>query len=260
MIRDLFFRVGYGLLVHKLFKTGTGEQVVTSICLHRINTLTDALFPPLSPTVFAEMIRLLKKEYEIAGFADIAALQSSHKGKKPLLVISFDDGYKDFLAYALPVIRKEKIIVNHNIVVNCAETGELTWTQRLNNILSHLDKTGQLLKINYEGFVFDKEVKGQLFAVKRELFAVLFAKPYLFVERLIRSLEQRYSFEQPADEMMTWEEIKTCRDEGVEIGSHTFYHSSLAECQDEKFMLTEKEIDAALELVLKAMKPDQSNK
>jgi peptidoglycan/xylan/chitin deacetylase (PgdA/CDA1 family) len=50
-------------------------------------------------------------------------LQSPAEGKKPRLILSYDDGYKDFLDFAAPILGKRRIRVNHDIVPGCVESG-----------------------------------------------------------------------------------------------------------------------------------------
>jgi peptidoglycan/xylan/chitin deacetylase (PgdA/CDA1 family) len=229
MVKGLFFKYGYVLRLHYLFKPWLNNKPVTVICLHRVNTQTDPLFPALRPETFNKLIRLLKKEYEITSFSEIGDGGNNHKSKRPFLVISFDDGYKDFMEFCLPVISKEKIPVNHNIVINSAETGQLIWTQRINNLVTSLAAQKKDLSVDLEGFSFNQKAGYDIFKVKRALTQLLFARPYSFIEKLLDLVEKKYSFEQPTGQMMNWNEIITCSREGVEIGSHTITHGSLAE-------------------------------
>ena len=38
-------------------------------------------------------------------------------------MLSFDDGYKDFIEVAVPLLEKRRIRVNHNVVPGCVESG-----------------------------------------------------------------------------------------------------------------------------------------
>jgi len=236
MLKALLFKLGYGFRVHRLFRS---SNLLTVLCLHRVNPISDPLFPPLAPSVFAELIPLLKKEYRIVGIREWQATPTP--GRNPILIITFDDGYKDFVTYAMPVIRKEKITVNHNIVVNSAETGQLIWTQRLNNLLSTLFRTSRRLEFDHDGFSFHQQPGDTLSKVKAGMFANLFPRPYSFTDKLITELEKKYSIEQPVDEMMNWDDVIACDRDGVEIGSHTMLHASLAEYHDDANF--EREID-----------------
>jgi peptidoglycan/xylan/chitin deacetylase (PgdA/CDA1 family) len=234
-LKDLFFKYGYYLRLHRLFKMEQKRGTVTVACLHRINNGWDPLFPALKPGTFGKLVRLLKKEYEITNFTEINDRSISSKWKKPALVISFDDGYRDFLEYCMPVIRKEKITVNHNVVVNCAETGQIIWTQRINNLLNHLAKTRQSLNIQFEDINLHQETGDNVFTLRRNLSQLLFTRPYPFIKKLIDALEAQYSFEQPANQMMNWDDIISCSRDGIEIGSHTITHAGLAEDQGEEY-------------------------
>lgn len=232
-LRDFLFKTGYIARIHRLVKPGFKKKPVTSLCLHRVSPKPDQLFPPLDPGVFAKLLRLLKKEYTIISLSAAREVMAmSSPGSKPYLIITFDDGYRDFFAYALPVVVAEKVSVNHNIVADCAETGKLVWTQRINNILSFLEKLGTPIEFEYSSIRFKREVKGNLAAVKRELFTELFKQPYTFLDGLAGTLELQYQFSQPANDMMNWEEISECHKAGVEIGSHSYFHGPLVNYND----------------------------
>lgn len=228
-MRGLLFKYGYAFKVHRLFKPKRSGNPVTVLCLHRVNTCTDRLFPSLKPETFNKLVRLLKKEYEITSFSSINSGGITFNSKRPPLVISFDDGYKDFAEYCMPIIRKENIPVNHNIVINCAETGQLIWTQRLNNLVAFLSDQNNELSIGLDDLSFHRNAGFDMLGAKRAFTQLLFSRPYSFIEKILDLLEKKYSFEQPLREMMTWDEIISCAREGVEIGSHTITHASLAE-------------------------------
>ena len=239
MIKDIVFKIGYDLGIHRLFNLSVVNKRIIMLCLHRVNPVNDPLFPRLHPNTFKKLIRLLKREYIIAAIQDLPALDLSGTFKKPVIVISFDDGYKDFIDYAMPVIDGEKVSVNHNIVVHSADTGQLIWTQRLNNILSFLDKTGTPLNVTYEDYSFHPDPSWNIFQTKRELFKIMFGRPFPFISGFTAAAENKYSFLQPSNEMMNWDDIRTCKKAGVDIGSHTFYHSSLDHEGDPFFLNVE---------------------
>ena len=66
--------------------------------------------------------------------------------KKPKLIFSFDDGYYDFIEYALPVLTKYGLRCNHNVVNSCLNDNHVIWTQKLNDVFNHL-KNNQLTSV-----------------------------------------------------------------------------------------------------------------
>lgn len=92
--------------------------VLTILNLHRVAEDDGSAYKPLNPSLFQEMLVFLGKNFEIITFAD---LDTKHLPKKPRLIISFDDGYKDFMDIAVPILEKHKIRVNQNIIPECIE-------------------------------------------------------------------------------------------------------------------------------------------
>lgn len=236
-MRDYFFRFGYSVQLHRLSQKFISGKKVIVLCLHRVNPGKDQFFAPLHPDVFAHFVRQLKKEYSILSIEEARHIVQNNKAvKKPIVILTFDDGYKDFVEYAMPVIKAEKIPVNHNIVAHCAMSGQLIWTQRINNLLQNILSTGQSLNIESGDFNFKQESGMKPLQIKQTLFKYLFSRAYSEIVAFTDQLEQQYSFRQPVGEMMDWDDIRTCHSEGVEIGSHTTFHSSLNIVTDVEFM------------------------
>src|ERR1700741_4570159 len=114
------------------------KNKITVLNLHRITPEQDFFFKPITPAHFELLLQYVARHYNVITIEEIHLLQTSRKGnQKPYLVLSFDDGYYDFMEYALPLLVKYKLPSNHNIVNCCADHNEIIWTQRLNNIFNH---------------------------------------------------------------------------------------------------------------------------
>lgn len=91
---------------------------VTILALHRVAADDGSSYPPMDPRLFENLLTFCKAQFEIVLFADLVARPSTDK---PLLVLSFDDGYKDFIEYAVPIMDKHGIRANQNIIPKCVE-------------------------------------------------------------------------------------------------------------------------------------------
>jgi peptidoglycan/xylan/chitin deacetylase (PgdA/CDA1 family) len=65
---------------------------------------------------------------------DLENLESTFN-VKPKMVISFDDGYADFVDYALPILDELNIPSNQNIIPYCVESGEPPWNVKIYDFL-----------------------------------------------------------------------------------------------------------------------------
>ncbi|MCG3881915.1 polysaccharide deacetylase family protein [Psychrobacter sp. Ps3] len=105
--------------LHARKKRLVSNEVITVLNLHRVAPNTGSTYNALAPALFNELIVYLKKEFYICLFSELEQIQSH----RPKLILSFDDGYKDFIDYAVPVLDKHKVRVNQNIIPYSVETG-----------------------------------------------------------------------------------------------------------------------------------------
>ncbi|MCS6982101.1 MAG: polysaccharide deacetylase family protein [Flavobacteriales bacterium] len=229
MLRHIFFQLSYALRIYRLLPS---SPWVTVLCLHRVGVHSHPLFPPLSPNTFRKFIHLLKREFDFTTFTYLGVGDKPIACKRPFVILSFDDGYKDFMEYALPILVEEKIPSNHNIIVDCVETGKPPWTQRFNNILLKIFSLKKDFVIEKAAFHFRVNIKQSIHKVKKDLFKQLFNYDYPFLNELASELENRLDMEQAQDQMMNWNDINECQRWGVEIGSHSYYHSPLCNPSD----------------------------
>ena len=114
-------------------RRGTGHV----LNLHRVHPDASPFWPPIHPDQLDWLIGRLK---HVGSFVDIKELASIPvPATERIFVLSFDDGYADFLQYALPVIESHGIPSNLNIVAQPTLTGLPIWSARLYDALSHLE-------------------------------------------------------------------------------------------------------------------------
>lgn len=106
------------LVARRLASLRQGENV-TILNLHRVAPDDGSGYRPLEPALFDELLAFLKAHFELILFAEI----DQRPGSKPRAIISFDDGYKDFVEIAAPILARHKIKANQNVVPLCIETG-----------------------------------------------------------------------------------------------------------------------------------------
>ena len=77
---------------------------------HRINEPPDAFWPPMKPKTFENLVKIFVRRYHVVNLEDYLLNKTKIKScKKKFASIVFDDGYKDFMHYALPILTKYKL-------------------------------------------------------------------------------------------------------------------------------------------------------
>jgi len=108
------------------------ENLVVVLNLHQVSPHQNAFWPPLHPEVFDDLLGFLKENFELLLFCELAEIRS----KKPLAVLSFDDGYYNFIEYGLPLLDKHGARANMNIIPACVESGRPMWNIQLYDFLN----------------------------------------------------------------------------------------------------------------------------
>lgn len=217
--------------VPKLLRLYKGNQL-TILSLHRISDEEDYFFDPIKPLAFEKLVKYVLKHYTVISFSDLAEIKKP--SAKPLLILSFDDGYYDFYEHALPILDKYKLASNHNIVNDCANTNAIIWTQRLNYIFNHCRENN--IKPDFGINDLDcAEFGSDTFWIKYYLkvFKRLLQLPKTERMKPIIEKENRLSLA-PKYRMMGWKEIVECSKHRVEIGSHTYTHDVVSTIADKE--------------------------
>jgi peptidoglycan/xylan/chitin deacetylase (PgdA/CDA1 family) len=223
-MKDFVFKLLYTFGSAKILNSLKGNDSVTVLCLHKISEEDDYFFSPIRPHIFEKLIKYCLRNYTITTFADI-----EKKAKKPKLILSFDDGYSDFIDYALPVLTKYGIPCNHNLVNMCLNNNATIWTQQLNDIFNHLKKH----EVTNEEIIVQS---GCLFKTERpswisyyiDFFKILLHLKRSEREDILDKLALKHSVK-GNHRMMTWEDAILLKDRyGVEIGSHSYHHDVLS--------------------------------
>lgn len=170
-----------------------------------------------SPENFDEHMRFLKSHYPILRFEDDFA-----NIERPSVVVTFDDGYRDNLFNALPVLEKYGIPATVFVSTGILKKGARFWWDRLGDIFRHLGDS-DAINIQSECF-FGKEL------MRAHKF--LYKMPPQEKDNALLDAEKKLSIYGQGNNISTRglsvEELKKLADSPlISIGAHTVTHSSL---------------------------------
>jgi len=238
ILKNTTFKGLYALNVQKWLRNNKQrENRVTVLCLHRVSDDYDHFWDPIKPGNFELLIQYLVRYYELIPVSRI----NENPGKKPRVILSFDDGYYDFYTNVLPVLKHYSLPSNHNIVTNIVNgKQDIIWTEMLNFMFNFFRENPVEDAITLGGTEYRlKEQQNNLDRFYITVLKTLFTLEQ--AERLatLNGWLSRYSLQVSPKKMMGWKEIKECAAHGVEIGSHTQTHPILTTIRKEDEMKAE---------------------
>jgi peptidoglycan/xylan/chitin deacetylase (PgdA/CDA1 family) len=217
------------------------QGVGAILTLHHVRPPRPAAFQPnrlleVSPGFFAAAIRRLRRSS-----LDIVSLDEMHRRlterdfKRRFVCITFDDGYRDLLQWAYPVLKKNEIPFALYIPTSFPDRiGEIWWVA-LERVIAGNNRIG--LYIDGRERRFDCARPDEKRNIYEQLYWWLRSLPTEDdLRAVIRDLSARYGIDLKAlcDELcMTWEDIvDLSRDPLVTIGAHTVNHVRLKKTSD----------------------------
>ena len=180
---------------------------------------------------------------------DEALARMAHEGQtKPFAVFTFDDGYKDNLQFALPILKKHNCPFALFIAPELIDARAEIWWQALEDIIQNNASLefdlGQGAEYRESASTESKN------AVFDELYWFMRKAPDAERMKLLRRLCVKYKLDlvqHCRDLIMTWEELQTFVDEPLcTIGAHTMNHYELAKLPEDEMR---KEIEKSREVL-----------
>jgi len=199
--------------------------------LHRVGEPRVGGYPPLDAAIFEELLGWLAQRFEIVVFGD---LEGPTKGEKPPLILSFDDGYKDFIEIAVPILDRRRIRVNHNIVPGCVTSGRPPMNVELQDFIASAPAT-LLRETPLPGLPSGADPDQRERSCLRAS-AALKAKPVAEQKSIFAELVDAFArFDGfRATAMMTLDDIRQLT-RSHEFGAHSFEHASM-DCESDEYL------------------------
>ena len=205
---------------------------------HRVSPERDPLWNPMQPALFERIVSTLARETEIVSLEKTLLGEFTPSGKKPLSAITFDDGYRDFMEYALPVLHKHKACASMYIVTDCVTEGLPPWTYIINHLFIHTSH----LSIELNSKALPPSLQRTKWKNQRERLG--YARRLSPFMKQLNNQERELIFRQVMEEfndvdlpyglMMNWNDVREVSAEGCVIGSHSCSHPLLTKKIDKQ--------------------------
>lgn len=223
-------------------------MVIRNFLFHRVSDEADPMWPPMKPSLFSKIISYLTRHFSIVPLEQYLDDPSVFQTKRKIATVLFDDGYKDNIETAVPILEKYKCPASFYVVTDCIDKNIPTWTYIIDTVFWKTKKQG--IELNYD-FVPEKFKSFQLQLNDQPNPLIKDVKPLLKklpnAQRLLiigSILSQCNDVPVPENKMMNWDDLRRLGSKGFIIGSHSHTHPMLASLQNESEIMEELNISA----------------
>jgi peptidoglycan/xylan/chitin deacetylase (PgdA/CDA1 family) len=168
--------------------------------------------------------------FDLIAMDDLPSRLQDGRDARPFAVLTFDDGYRDNVEHALPVLRRRAAPWTLFVTTDFADGKGRLWWLELERAVAGLDR----LRVQLDGETIDLPCRTG--AEKRAAFATVYWRLRAGPEERLRSVIARLceaagvdAGDLARDLCLGWDELRALATEpGVTIGAHTLTHPMLA--------------------------------
>ena len=225
------------------------------LTLHHVRPARPDAFQPnrlleVTPQFFARLVRRLRRaRVDLISLDEMHARLIAGEFKRRFVCITFDDGYKDVMQYAYPVLKEFEVPFALYIPTSFPDRiGELWWVA-LEAVIANNKRIG--LVINGKDQFFDCATVSEKRNLYDEVYRYLRSmKDEAELRRTVRDLAACHGIDPMSfsrDLCMSWEEIaQLAADPLCTIGAHTVNHLMLRKLADDAVVRAEMEMSRAV--------------
>ena len=192
-----------------------------------------------TPRGFAEQINVLARHYAPIGWPELqASLETGRPLPQKAVLVTFDDGYRDFLTHAWPILNAQSIPVVLFVATQFPGTGRRFWWDQVWQQISQ----AAFVRTTIAGIgAVDLRHRGARWQLVRQLVRHLRPLRPEVIEGQIAELSVALGTTPSGPPpVLAWSELRGLAREGVTVASHGCSHASLP-------ALTADEIRAEIE-------------
>lgn len=125
------YRLGLALPLSRLAGYARRAPGFPILTYHRVNDDQDPFFPSLPTEVFERHMAFIARAYQVLPLESLVELMRRDKLPRHALAITFDDGYRDNLTHAAPVLARHGLPATIFLASGFIGSAEVPWFDRV---------------------------------------------------------------------------------------------------------------------------------
>lgn len=188
-----------------------------------------------SPAFFEEQVKHIRKHYRPFTLAGLLQYADRH-GQMPenAVVITVDDGYRDFYEYAFPILRKHGVPATLFATTGFVDKRLWLWPDKLTWLLNNARQVTIDVTFGSTALTTDRTCEGLFEQYWQPLIAHGLSIPdsekHIFIGSLANALGLKIPDVIPEEfAPISWAQLRELEANGIEVGGHTVTHPTLGQ-------------------------------
>lgn len=239
VLRKIIFKIiyytGFG---HLLLLRNRKKNRIPVLVFHKIIPEFDAVWPGLHPVLFEKILILLKKHYTLRPISDL--ISKDPETLKDACFITFDDGYKDYLNHAYPILKRHQIPNSLFVLPYQISNKGHIWTSTIIFFIKHY--TFAEIKLFFQIYGIEIEnYENDCFKLNLSISRHLCHLEHKRRMKIINDLRSKFIEDNRIidNELLTFSELKNLNPRLTQVESHSFTHPSFKVETDENYIVQE---------------------
>lgn len=192
---------------------------------HRVGIRTDP-FPNLDVADFSAQMEWLSRTCNIIAPEELRSRAAWGAPSRPNVLVTFDDGYRDYFDHAYPVLKRYRIRVLSFLCTGFNDDTKLMgWWDRLHLAVHRSAVSRVRLPWSDQGFAFDEPGRAAYLSAAKDYIKQQPARDKeQIVQSILASLEVDIDSLHMHRQTMSWDEVRAAAEFTV-FGGHTHSHS-----------------------------------
>jgi peptidoglycan/xylan/chitin deacetylase (PgdA/CDA1 family) len=202
------------------------------LCYHRIGEDRGPFFAGAPLAAFERHCAFLARHYRVRPLAELAARSRNGESVGDAVAITFDDGYRDNLQVALPVLERYGLPATIFLATGAIGTDEPLWHDRVAWVLERTERRNLELEAGGKRWPLRLETRADRLAALPEACEALKAVPDREKHEAIEAFRRAAGiadYRGLADDMLRWDDVRAMTGRGITFGAHTVNHPILTQ-------------------------------
>jgi len=187
-----------------------------------------------SPESFERQMSMLARWFHVVSLEDVLAFRAGKRLPPNPVMITFDDGYKDGLEVAVPILQRHGLPATFFVATDYIDQRKLFWWDRVHWIVRSSKR--ESIELSYPSprrLVLGSD--GERLAAADRLVRLIKDEGGMDLERFLGevsaacdvSLDSLQERRMADPLLMTWDDLRALRDAGMSVQSHSRSHRTL---------------------------------